>query len=151
MAEPLPPLMPLKIENSDDKAEEGTNINERLSNAVSGGNLKEVELCLDRGADVNMQAAGGMTPLHRAILFGNDGITQLLLNRKADIEAKDNDGETPLFRATLNGNKSLVKLLVDRKADINAKDSTGRSILHVAVDNEEILPLVLNQHPVKDL
>jgi hypothetical protein len=50
---------------------------------------------LTRGALVNVQSAGGMTPLHLAAEYGHKEIVALLLAHGADVNARNSDGQTP--------------------------------------------------------
>jgi uncharacterized protein len=61
--------------------------------------LQAVQLCLDRGADVNAVEtpdAGGSTALHIAAGKGEDRIVQLLIDHGAKLDIKDKQGRTAL-------------------------------------------------------
>ncbi len=89
-----------------------------LHQAAESGDLQQVRLLLDQGADVNEHGwQGGWTALHWAAYRGNLEVAQLLLERKADVNAKMTYGQTPLFWAAENGHKNMVQLLLDRGAD----------------------------------
>ena len=58
-----------------------------------------VELLIELGADVNHDAGGRATPLHRAATAGNLRAAQVLLDRGASANATNKNGHTPLVLA----------------------------------------------------
>ncbi|KAH9993070.1 ankyrin repeat-containing domain protein [Russula vinacea] len=51
---------------------------------------------LDHGADPNLRANDGLTPLYRASKYGKVEIVRLLVERGASVEVQDKKGKTPL-------------------------------------------------------
>jgi uncharacterized protein len=82
--------------------------------AALKGQLKLVELLLQRGADVNKT---GWTALHYAATGGHVQIMELLLDRHAYIDARSPNGTTPLMMAAMYGTKEAVELLLVAGAD----------------------------------
>ncbi|MBC7810101.1 MAG: ankyrin repeat domain-containing protein [Burkholderiales bacterium] len=77
--------------------------------AISGH--KEIAaLFLSSGADVNA-GAGGLTPLHGAVLFAQKPMVEWLLANGADVNAKNHAGQTPLELAEANGQAEIVAVL----------------------------------------
>ena len=75
-----------------------------------------------RGAHIDINAAEGYTPLHRAAR-GTSGVSSLL---ECGAEIDGTSRETPLhFAAGFNGSVSIVKLLLNRGADVGARDDWG--------------------------
>jgi len=75
----------------------------------------------------------GLTPLHRAALYGKTKVVKILIGKGADINAKDQlYGDTPLHKAVWNGHVETVKLLVSKGANVNAKDKKGKTPLYYA-------------------
>ena len=72
---------------------------DKLHVAIKHGNLAEVKLLLDIGADVNGRNKRRLMPLHVAIDGNHTEIVILLLAKGADVNGRDNDGETPLHIA----------------------------------------------------
>ena len=70
-----------------------------------------VKTLLAAGADVNMAAHGGYTPLHLAASNGQVGIMKLLLAHGADASAKTEDGKTASNLAVENGHSEVTALL----------------------------------------
>ncbi len=55
------------------------------------------------GADVEVRAAHGVTPLHLAASRGDQALCDLLIARGADAHAHSDDGSTPAMLATARG------------------------------------------------
>lgn len=71
------------------------NQNTALDAAVAANELRAAEVLLAHGANPNVQAAGGYTPLHKAANHGNAEMVKLLLNKGASKDVKAGDGRTP--------------------------------------------------------
>jgi hypothetical protein len=100
-------------------------------------------LLLEKHANVNAPAAGGLTPLHIATLRGNVGMMQLLLTNNADVNAKDTHGWTALHVAT-GGRTNEVVILLEAGADRDIRDNAGRRPLDqaVALRNEQVVTVL---------
>lgn len=78
-----------------------------------------VKLLLKHGAQINIKATDGETPLHHAVTKQNKRMVEVLLSNGADVNAKDNSGKMPLtlalmFASTYAGvEPSLHKQLLD--------------------------------------
>jgi ankyrin repeat protein len=70
-----------------------------------------VQILLDFGADVNVQATCGCTPLMLAAGSGDIGITTALLNRGADARKICWPGKTAIVVAIEHGYYAIVELL----------------------------------------
>jgi len=75
--------------------------------ACDRGNVKILELLINKGADVNITDSDGQTPLHYASSCCHSDIVKLLLDEKANPTLKDNDGLTAKDVATENEIVSL--------------------------------------------
>ncbi len=104
-----------------------------LFRAVKSGTCTEAGRCLDNGADANMPAPEGETPLLMAVERGNPVMVLLLLSRGAEVDGRVLNGRTPLFYAVEEGNMEIVELLIGRGADVNACSRQGYTPLHRAV------------------
>jgi len=71
-------------------------------------NTEALALLLDRGADVNAQAAKKISVLHFAAFNGRMAATTLLVAKGADLHAKDEDGYTPLDDAKYRGREGCA-------------------------------------------
>src|SRR5215510_10339691 len=74
---------------------EGNSGEPALVVAVSRGNLTEVSLLLESGADPNARGLHGWPPLLTAIFTGHSEAVPALLDAGARIDAADDDGMTP--------------------------------------------------------
>jgi ankyrin repeat protein len=65
--------------------------------AVESGNEEVVKLLLKKGANVNVTAADGSTPLHACVKQdGKESLLECLLNAGAHVAWRDMHGNTPL-------------------------------------------------------
>ncbi|KAN0130592.1 Ankyrin repeat-containing domain protein [Lactarius tabidus] len=102
-----------------------------------GGGVGIVQLLLGRGANINVQDKGHMTPLHLACYYGKLEIVRALLSHGASVNTKGELGQTVLH-LVLDGNRSgtdgvrIARLLLEHGADVNANDSDHDTPLHLA-------------------
>ncbi len=101
-----------------------------LHRACETGNIEEVRLLVDSGADIEVKNNDGWTPLYVVSRNGHIDIVKLLVDLGpscmaapavmpgADIEAKATIGWTPLLYASRYGCVDIVKLLINLGADI---------------------------------
>ncbi len=87
-----------------------------LMEEVIAGNIKTVEMLIQRMDNVNAQDSDGFTALILATVKGNIEIVKLLLDKGADVDIETNSGETALYIANNIGYTEIVKLLQDAKA-----------------------------------
>lgn len=78
--------------------------------AVYGGNIRNMEVLLSRGADVG-KSPSKFTLLHLAAARGDETTVRLLLQYGADIQARDHMGRTPTSVAFNLGYKGVINLL----------------------------------------
>lgn len=105
-----------------------------IGTASYNGFDKIAGLLIKSGADVNILAKDGMTPLTNAIIAKRPSTVELLLNNGANPNyILPDTGETPLIIASRNGSDKIVELLIDDVANINAKDLGDMTALDWAV------------------
>ena len=146
----------------------GRSKGEHLFDAALEGRTKDVQICLDNGANADAEirfqkrfpwskGIGSATPLHVA---KTKEIAQLLITQGASIEAivKGDEfggfgkggrysygfstGETPLHTHAGEGRKEVVKILINAGADVNAKYGNGRTPLDKAKRHPAIADLL---------
>jgi ankyrin repeat protein len=83
-----------------------------LDMAVKYRRIDLIELCIDRGLDVNASSRrSGITPLMLASCFGDRAVVELLLANGAQINTKDNHGMSPKDYAHKLGQKRIEEFL----------------------------------------
>lgn len=138
-----------------------------LHRAAENGHKDIVEMLLTAGADVNIKAKMGRSPLHNiamndiGVLLRDSGtdlqavtedlqnIIGLLCNAGADLNAMDDEGLSPLHVAVSvqrQGRAEMVKLLLNAGVNVNTKTKDGITPLHMAVldGRKDLVELLLN-------
>lgn len=82
---------------------------------------------IERGANVNIRDARGVTPLVLASNLGFVEGVELLVDRKARVDEANDTGETPLISAVHRRNLALVRILLKAGANPDRADNSGRS------------------------
>lgn len=95
------------------------------------GRTSMVELCLDKGTDVNQLGYTGHTALSAACDSGHYDTAKLLISRGADPNIAATDGETPLHQIILAQPEyfELFTFLVENGASLNVRMEDGQSLL----------------------
>ena len=102
-----------------------------LHHAAGYGPLANLELLINKGADVNAKNRRSSTPLHWAI--HDEAKVRLLLSKGADVNAKQAQGRTPLFLAAMLGDGvPIMRLLLVRGANPNLVSANGQTPLMMA-------------------
>ena len=116
-----------------------------LVESVLKTNPDAVMLLLERGADPNTLAEGGMSALMFAVESNDIILVKMLVLNGADLDLDDAEGTTPLLIAVLNGHFDVVHFLLEKGADPNNRDSyQGSALLYAAATNDyEIADLLL--------
>jgi ankyrin repeat protein len=92
--------------------------------AVRSDDLKQVQMLLRGGANVNAPNRYGVTPLSLAAENADPAMVEALLKAGADAKAAMPGGQTVLMTAARTGNPEAVKLLLAHGADPNAAESS---------------------------
>ncbi|HMO67325.1 MAG TPA: ankyrin repeat domain-containing protein [Novosphingobium sp.] len=82
---------------------------------------------IQRGANVNIRDARGVTPLVLASNLGFIEGVELLVERQARVDEANDTGETPLISAVHRRNIALVRILLKAGANPDRADNSGRS------------------------
>ncbi|WP_264338859.1 ankyrin repeat domain-containing protein [Wolbachia endosymbiont (group A) of Cheilosia soror] len=124
------------ILNLNANIEAKTNVGETpLHIANAYGQLKIIELFIDKRANIEAKTNDGLTPLHVAIQHNNTTpkIIEFLIDKGVNIEAKTKDDQTPLHHAVFKDRLDIVRVLSSRGANIEAKTSDGKTPLDLAI------------------
>jgi uncharacterized protein len=73
--------------------------------------LETARILITQGADVNMEQAGGYTPLHQAAAAGLTELTRLLLDAGADPGCRCHQGKTPADYARERNHAAVLQQL----------------------------------------
>ena len=97
-----------------------------LSLACTNGNAAMVEKLLAAGANPNLAASSGETPLMRCARTGSAAAVKALLARKAQVDASNNEqGQTALMWAVAQKHPEAADALIKAGADIKARSKAG--------------------------
>ena len=104
-----------------------------LWDAADTGNLEQVTLLVEQGADIN-QVGGGYegTALDIAAYKGHLEVVRYLVEQGADIEKTDRRGWTPLLNASCNGHLEMVRYLLEQGTNRDKATDSGWTSLHLA-------------------
>jgi ankyrin repeat protein/mono/diheme cytochrome c family protein len=117
-----------------------------LHHAAGYGPSGNLQLLIDKGADVNAKNRRSSTPLHWAI--HEEAKVRLLLSKGANVNAKQAQGRTPLYLAAMLGNGiPTMRLLLTKGADSNMAAVNGQTPLMMAAQrgNVEAVKLLIEQ------
>ena len=107
-------------ENDDEKKDEPTKIQLLLADAIRyHAPLRDIDVVIRYGADVNKSVRKGLHPLHYAAYHDYLECVRLLLDYGASVNATDDIGYTPLHLCARRGNCATMKCLIDSGAKIN--------------------------------
>jgi ankyrin repeat protein len=108
-----------------------------LHHAAGYGPLANIELLIDKGADVNAKNRRGSTPLHWAI--HDEAKVRLLVSKGADVNARQQQGRTPLYLAAMLGDSvQTMRLLLNAGADPNLASANGQAPLMMAASRGNV-------------
>ena len=108
-----------------------------LVESVIKGNHANVLLLLNRGADPNANAEGGMTALMYAAESGDMTMLKLLVLNGADIKLSPIENTTPLLAAVLNQQFEATQFLLEKGANPDHQDDyKGSALLYASAMND---------------
>jgi len=133
--------------------------------AIERGQVKMVNLLIQKGANIKCKTKSGFTAFCTAIVTngGNDEIVQLLIQQDKSLieqncdtpdieedESCNSFGPTPLMMASgVVKNLAIVQLLLENGADIMKKENSGNTALMFAVNanSTEIIDFLIKTNP----
>lgn len=96
-------------------------LNSKLLDSASWGDVDMVEQFLSQGADVNFADKEGVTAMMLASCYGHVEVMSCLFANGANIHAKTRDGSTALIKAAKLGVETAVEFLLERGASLSEK------------------------------
>ncbi|XP_077977581.1 uncharacterized protein LOC144433145 [Glandiceps talaboti] len=111
------------------------NGNTPLHLAVHSEEAKVVELCIEKGADVNAYKGNLTTPLHMAAIVGELDIVKLLLEHDAMSNAVNINKQGAIHLSAANDRHHIVEYLLDMGAKIDKRDRDRQTALIIAASN----------------
>jgi ankyrin repeat protein len=107
---------------------------QKLQDAAEIGDLNQVKLLLQNGANVNSTDNRGRTPLYIASLGGKSNVASYLLDHGADPNkgASWKGNQRPLHVAAMYDHVSIIQNLLRHGAKIDSCTSAGETPLHYA-------------------
>ena len=114
---------------------------------AANGRLEVLRMLIANGADVNIKANDGRTPLIIATQNRSVEIVRLLIEHGADITAKDELDWTALHHAVFAGAGEVAEFLIESGVDVGIQGASGRTALHCAAvrGREDIVRLLLEK------
>lgn len=104
----------------------------RLLYSAALGDTSFIRSLLLAGADIDVQADNGVTPLAYAVAYSQPLTTEFLLKAGADTEIFNYRKETPLHLAVFNQDLNIAEMLIRYGANTDARDLHGATPLHYA-------------------
>ncbi|XP_063436867.1 ankyrin repeat and SAM domain-containing protein 6-like [Mytilus trossulus] len=113
---------------------------QKLLTAAAKGNIKEVELCVKNGANLECRGGFGQTPLMLAARGGHLEVVTYLVTQGSQLEATSPvSGWTPLMLAAMYGHLEVVTYLVTHGSQLDATSTLdGQTALHLASGKGQI-------------
>ncbi|XP_038256481.1 ankyrin repeat domain-containing protein 53 [Dermochelys coriacea] len=94
-----------------------------VMNKESGPRTLEcLQYLIGKGADINVQNQGGMSPLHKAASEGRLDCIIELVEAGADVHAKDAEGQQPIDLCRIWAHRSCARYLNDAMWKINKRN-----------------------------
>lgn len=121
-------------------------INKQLHDAVTEGDLHEVERLIGIGAEINIRDEDGWTLLHWAACYGHTNVMDYLI-KHISVNTIDEDGETCLYCASVlftdeddgQAFRDCVTYLISKGSDPYIKSFTGETILDSKPDAADFI------------
>jgi len=109
------------------------------------GDVKNLQILINAGANINALDENGYAPLHLAAQEGHLEVIRTLAKAGADTEIRDQQNNaTPLHFAALEYNINAMRELINAGADVNVKVDHS-SLIHFAADfgSSEVLQEII--------
>lgn len=101
----------IKIKSLDQKSIDDDTM---LHIAARTGAIKDVEVLICNGADINAIGDLGNTPLHQAAMFGESKSVLILLKYKAKTTIRNEFNQIPADVAKISGHIDIERMLINQ-------------------------------------
>lgn len=124
---------------------EGQALVDNWFGAARRNRVDEMQLLLNKGADLEMTDTAQRTALFTAIEFESPEVLSWLLDQNADPNHLDKFAVAPIFYAINKGDPSLVKTLLQAGANAGATSQNGDNLLHYCfgLGNYDLIPILV--------
>jgi len=82
----------------------------------------DIEMLLNRGANVNATSENGHTPLAQAVLSNRSEIASFLIEKGADLSWRSSNKDSLLHVSVQNDDLAVAKQLIERRVDVNSRN-----------------------------
>ncbi|GBO41154.1 Ankyrin-3 [Araneus ventricosus] len=115
--------------------------------ALSEGNMKNVEECVRKGADIFGRDMKSTSCLHFSSKAPNIEAMKYSLKQGLDLNSKDFNDRTALHIAAEYNRLKIVEFLLNKSVPVNGSDAEGITPLHIAAENnsQEIVKCLLKR------
>jgi ankyrin repeat protein len=96
------------------------------------GNVKVIRALAEHGADINIAAKSGATPVYIAAQEGHIGVVIALAELGACLNTANRNNATPVYIAALEGHADIICALAEHGADINIAENCGTTPVFMA-------------------
>ncbi|MCE7980488.1 MAG: ankyrin repeat domain-containing protein [Caldilinea sp. CFX5] len=127
-----------------------TEVDMRLIDAASQGDLAAVQQWLAQGANIHAADGAGVTALIAAAYANHLAVAEFLIEAGADVNVQDNTQQSAYLIATSEGYVDLLRLTLQAGADVQRTDSyNGTGLIRAADRGHVEIIQVLLETPIK--
>ncbi|GFS89401.1 ankyrin-3 [Nephila pilipes] len=127
---------PSKLENNHTEDLLIVDNQRELFYCLENGDMKRIQDCIKKGADIYGKDINEMTCLHYSAKAPSTDAIKFVLQQSVDVASKDLKEQTALHTAVKYDRIKIVKYLMKRKLlSINECDIDGKTPLHIAAEN----------------
>jgi len=133
---------------NDQNQDGNTPLHFMIQNKPTAEMIKTIEICIDKGCDVNITNKFGETPLYQAALKLKIEMVNYLLNKGANPNIKTCTGDSILHKLIYITNQdsfTIIKILLQFGIDVKAIGTDGKKpldMLSVTPANKDLIVLL---------
>ncbi|XP_019770310.2 uncharacterized protein LOC109544510 isoform X1 [Dendroctonus ponderosae] len=138
-----------KLKDNYEKDLTALTVQEKMFDAAKKGNLENLKMYLQKGADINARSINAWTTLHFAASGASLNVVKFVIEQQLCVDVKDVNNQSPLHIAATHGNKIIVDFFI-RETDIHVDvvDNAHKTPLHFASANghNDIVEILVKNH-----